>query len=430
MAPVRVQVSCINKADRPNPHERIQFLGGLNPDGSRWMLSETDAILDITNQIYGFFVSVGGQKVDVVIATHLGREYLKTTADDYAPNNLLSLPECPTTAFPPPPPPPISWQPSVLAPVFYGIRDYAPGLAGGALSTACRVFFPSLDGAVDSAPLLEGCGLYPLIVLVHGSCPSDTEHYKKWFVLPVGLARSGYVVVVPELPGTAAGDLPSSDPSPDLDLLTNVLTWMRTGWEHSSCLLPPPHTGIIGHSYGALLGARLAAGSAVSAYASLSGVWHAWPSSSPRPIQTLTVPKLFAWGAGVEDFEAPLTGTGWTSLSTPKHSVAFDNGDHWSYGLSSSKCSPTSAGLCGHVANRTMDIVEAFFGKYLAPEHWPQLLTTVPNHLIIHTPLVLTHEQEFFVGGHLMSMSNDFGPGCRFKINWETGADSGSLIRS
>lgn len=118
---------------------------------------------------------------------------------------------------------PISWQPSVLAPVFYGIRDYGPptvvarrsrntvgrrrpeGVDAGP-PTRTRVFFPSLDGAVWDAPILEGCGRYPLIVLAHGNCAEPTgDHYTRWYQMPVHLARSGYVVVVPELINTAGG---------------------------------------------------------------------------------------------------------------------------------------------------------------------------------------------------------------------------------
>jgi hypothetical protein len=32
---------------------------------------------------------------EVIIATHLGHKYLKTTADGVHPDNLLALPECP-----------------------------------------------------------------------------------------------------------------------------------------------------------------------------------------------------------------------------------------------------------------------------------------------------------------------------------------------
>lgn len=94
MAP-RVRVGCINKRERNNAHERIQAIGGQNSDGTRWKMTEENAIRSIETGEYAFFVLVNGREVDVVVAAHEGRKYLKTTADGYAPNNLLSLPECP-----------------------------------------------------------------------------------------------------------------------------------------------------------------------------------------------------------------------------------------------------------------------------------------------------------------------------------------------
>jgi len=87
---MRRQVTRINK--RPShydPHERVQNIGG---DG--WRHSETDAIRWIKARQESYYVSVGGRPTDVIVAVHQGREYLKTTADSYAPNNLLALPEC------------------------------------------------------------------------------------------------------------------------------------------------------------------------------------------------------------------------------------------------------------------------------------------------------------------------------------------------
>ncbi len=90
-----VQISCINKSDRMNPWERILRVGGVNPDGQRWRLSLTDAIDGIKAGKWTFFVSVGGHRVDVVIAkSRFGNEYLKTVPDVDSPDNLLSLPEC------------------------------------------------------------------------------------------------------------------------------------------------------------------------------------------------------------------------------------------------------------------------------------------------------------------------------------------------
>lgn len=89
------RVSCINKrGNHYDPHERISHIGGVNSDGTRWKLSETEAINYIKNGTYNFYVSVNGQNIDVIVATHNYREYLKTRTDGYAPNNLLNLPEC------------------------------------------------------------------------------------------------------------------------------------------------------------------------------------------------------------------------------------------------------------------------------------------------------------------------------------------------
>jgi hypothetical protein len=88
------QVSCINKHNHGDPHERIKNIGGVT-DGKRWIVAEDKAIEGIKSGEWAFFVNVGGKQVDVVIASHNGRQYLKTFPDGYAPNNLLSLPECP-----------------------------------------------------------------------------------------------------------------------------------------------------------------------------------------------------------------------------------------------------------------------------------------------------------------------------------------------
>ena len=89
------QVSCINKRNRQSAHERIENIGGIAADGSRWKVDETTAINGIEAGKWAFYVSVDGHSVWVVVATHTGRKYLKTQPDGYSPDNLLSLPECP-----------------------------------------------------------------------------------------------------------------------------------------------------------------------------------------------------------------------------------------------------------------------------------------------------------------------------------------------
>lgn len=87
---MRRQVTCIRKrAGHYNPHERIEAIGG-----SGWMHTEAEAIISIKRGTESYFVTRGGSTVGVIVATRLGREYLKTVPDGESPDNLLALPEC------------------------------------------------------------------------------------------------------------------------------------------------------------------------------------------------------------------------------------------------------------------------------------------------------------------------------------------------
>ena len=94
MAAKVVQIKCINKRDRPNPHERITHVGGY--ESSQWKITQQEAIQYIERGEWNFYVSAYGKSVWVVVAvSQFGHKYLKTQDDGVMPNNLLSLPECP-----------------------------------------------------------------------------------------------------------------------------------------------------------------------------------------------------------------------------------------------------------------------------------------------------------------------------------------------
>jgi hypothetical protein len=89
------QIDCIEKDDRYSPTEAIQYIGGRNTDGSRWRLTQKEAIAGVEEGKWSFYVSVRGNRVNVIVAkSRFGNKYLKTEADGESPNNLLSLQTC------------------------------------------------------------------------------------------------------------------------------------------------------------------------------------------------------------------------------------------------------------------------------------------------------------------------------------------------
>ena len=60
-----IQIDCIEKADRDDPTTAIQWIGGRNADGSRWKITQKDAISGIKSGKWSFYVSKNGRAVNV-----------------------------------------------------------------------------------------------------------------------------------------------------------------------------------------------------------------------------------------------------------------------------------------------------------------------------------------------------------------------------
>jgi hypothetical protein len=91
-----LQITCINKADRLNPYERITHVGGGGGLLMSWKKTQQEAIREIEARINRFYVYKGREPVWVIVRTsQYGNKYITTEADGESQNNLLSLPECP-----------------------------------------------------------------------------------------------------------------------------------------------------------------------------------------------------------------------------------------------------------------------------------------------------------------------------------------------
>ncbi|HRQ64947.1 MAG TPA: hypothetical protein PKZ76_08795 [Xanthomonadaceae bacterium] len=314
----------------------------------------------------------------------------------------------------------VNWMPDVLHPVFYGYHDV--GAADGAPGPV-RVWYPTYEGFTDGPPILKLCLVrWPLVLFLHGQppCP-DANYYRRWNTLPAVLARCGYVVAVPQ----HAAQLPSEAGSPDERYALSVVDWMRSGWAERRWLdARASSTAVAGHSYGALLAARVAqARRSMSAYVGLSGPWT--DLGNPIPLlQGIGAPSFFMWAEGnpiTAALESMDGGGMWGQVPAPKHAAVLP-GEHFDYLRPWSGCS-FPRGDCTLVEAVAAELTALFLARRL-----PVGTSAPPIPVSLAVPDVpRTTQQQFFAGGHLNGLHQiATRSGCRVRLRWLEGAVSGT----
>lgn len=314
----------------------------------------------------------------------------------------------------------VDWTPDVLHPVFYGFQDL--GLADGAPGTL-RVWYPTYEGFTDGPPILKLCLVrWPVVLFLHGQppCP-DVNYYRRWTMLPAVLARSGYVVVVP----SHRAGFPDEAGSPAVADALGMIDWVRGDWEHAKWVDSRAEaTAVAGHSYGALLAARVAqARPEISAYVGLSGPWLEF--GNPVPVlQAIGAPSFFMWADGnpiTGAFESLDGGGLWNQVSAPKHAAVFP-GEHFDYLRPWAGCS-FLRGTCTLIEAVAAELTALFITR-----HAPVNLSQSQIPVTLDPPNVtLTQKQQFFAGGHLSGLSQiQTHAGCPVSLRWVDGAESAS----
>lgn len=320
----------------------------------------------------------------------------------------------------------VDWTPDVLHPVFYGYRDYTP--AEGAPATV-RMWFPTYDGSPQYAGMLKLCLIrWPVVLLLHGQPPHGdcgaaawTDYHQRWSRLPAVLARCGYVVAVPSHPAL----LPQSPAAEQVAGALRVIDWARGGWEHSRWVdARASQTAVVGHSYGALLAARVAAARAdISAYVGLSGPW-AELGDRVALLGSLGAPAFFMWATGdplKRAFEDLDDMRAWAGVPRPKHAAVFP-GEHFDYISPWPGCA-FSRGGCTLVEAVAADLTALFLARHV------KVGTSNPRIPVDLRPpaVTLTDRQHFFAGAHLAGLEAfRTRAGCSMRLRWETDEGSGA----
>ncbi len=277
---------------------------------------------------------------------------------------------------------PVSWIPDAGHPVAWG-EEHLTTADGPPANLS--IYYPSAR-FVPPRPMLQRCAWrWPLVILLHGQPPSGVPfagYHRAWWRIPVALARSGHVVLVP---GHSPGpDTPASTVDPIVEWLFNA--WHGAPWVNRRI----QSRAVIGHSYGALLAARYAAANpGIAALASLGGVF---TEVTPSPAALLSaIPCtsffMFAHRDPYEDLEQPESSPLILKTRVNRYACIYE-GQHFDY-LEPDFPGSFERGPCPAIPQITADLLALFMGSQL------HSLTQIPIDLRPPQP-ALTPAQEPF----------------------------------
>jgi len=311
--------------------------------------------------------------------------------------------------------PGVTWAVDAAHPVFYGAQDLT--VAGDGVPADMRIYYPSADGTPSTARMLACGSAWPVVLFLHGQPPDGLPgpYNQRWFVLPAELARSGYVVVVPNYNAqlATAADAPAM-----VSAAMQDVSWARHNWAHSDRVdQRPERTAVMGHSYGAILAARVAAAHPeMGAFVSLSGPFDELGDAQAL-LQSITVPALYMWGRNLLFEDLDVFGDRWNRLTRLRYAAVFD-GEHFDY-LRPQDSGGAPRGSCPLIGGTAADLATLF----VSPRVRVGSSTTVFP-LDLSVPAVtLTPQQQFYAGGHLTTLGQlNTTAGCHVNIRFR--ADS------
>jgi hypothetical protein len=208
--------------------------------------------------------------------------------------------------------------------------------------------------------------------------------------------------------------------------------WVRTQWHEAKWVAQGlGSTAVAGHSFGALLAARIAAAHPeIAAFVSLGGGLHQFVDSAAELLNSIRAPNFFIFSSSVApsferflDFERidnhpdPQRNL-WPNLAQNKHAATY-NGGHFEY-LDPDMSGNAPCSGCSLIG----DVAAALAALFIASN--VQSLTQIPVDLHKPTPH-LSDAQQALASQHLTSIDRiESANGCRVDLKWKVGDEAGA----